>query len=45
MHKDMLEIGKKEFVSVESELERFASEVMPGLQTALEQTDAPPIEQ
>jgi hypothetical protein len=45
MHKDMLEIGKKEFVSVEAELERFASEVMPGLQTALEQTDAPPIEQ
>ena len=45
MHKDMLEIGKKEFVSVEAELERFASEVMPGLQTALDQTDAPPIEQ
>ena len=45
MHKDMLEIGKKEFVPIKNELERFTSEVMPGLQTALAQTEAPPIEQ
>ena len=45
MHKDMLEIGKKEFVSVEAKLEQFASEVMPDLQAALGQTDAPPIEE
>ena len=41
----MLEIGKKEFVPIKNELERFTSEVMPGLQTALAQTEAPPIEQ
>jgi photosystem II stability/assembly factor-like uncharacterized protein len=45
MHKDMLEIGKKEFVPIEAELERFAAEVMPSLEAALSQTNAPPIEE
>jgi hypothetical protein len=45
MHKDMLEIGKKEFVPVEAELKRFAAEVMPSLEAALSQTNAPPIEE
>ena len=45
MHKDMLEIGKREFVPIEAELERFAAEVMPSLEAALSQTNAPPIEE
>ena len=43
LHRSTVAIGRAELEALETELDAFATNVMPGLQTALDATGAPPI--
>ena len=40
----MIQIGRAEFAPIQAEIERYAEQVVPALEQALETTGAPPIE-
>jgi len=44
MHRQSVQVGRAEFAPIKAEIERYAEQVMPALQQALEATGAPPIE-
>ncbi len=44
MHREQVEIGKEELDEFEQELNDFVENVMPSLEKALEEADAPPLE-
>ena len=44
MHRESVRVGNAELAPIRTEIERYAEEVMPSLERALEATGAPPIE-
>ena len=44
MHRQSIQVGKAELAPIRAEIERYAEEVVPSLERALEGTGAPPIE-
>ena len=44
MHRQSVQVGRAEFAPIKSEVERYAEQVLPALERALEATGAPPIE-
>ena len=44
MHRQSVQVGKAELAPIRTEVERYAGEVVPALEQALEATGAPPIE-
>jgi photosystem II stability/assembly factor-like uncharacterized protein len=44
LHRSTLQAGRNELAALQSEIDRFAEQVMPELESALEATGAPPIE-
>jgi hypothetical protein len=44
MHRQMVQVGRAELAPIRAEIERYAEEVVPALERALEATGAPPIE-
>jgi hypothetical protein len=44
MHQHSVQVGQAELAPIQTEIERYAEEVVPALERALEATGAPPIE-
>ena len=44
MHRQSIQVGQAELAPIRAEIERYAEEVVPSLEQALEGTGAPPIE-
>jgi len=44
MYRQSVQVGRAEFAPIKAEIERFAEQVIPALEQALEATGAPPIE-
>jgi hypothetical protein len=44
MHRQMVQVGRAELAPIQAEIERYAEEVVPALERAVEATGAPPIE-
>jgi hypothetical protein len=44
MHRQSVQVGRAEFAPIRTEIERYAEEVVPSLERAVEATGAPPIE-
>ena len=44
MHRQSVQVGRAELAPVRAEIERYAEEVVPSLERAVEATGAPPIE-
>jgi hypothetical protein len=44
MHRQSIQVGQAELAPIRTEIERYAEEVVPTLERALERTGAPPIE-
>ncbi|MFC1640401.1 hypothetical protein ACFL3B_06530, partial [Gemmatimonadota bacterium] len=44
MHRQSVRVGQVELAPIRSEIERYADEVVPSLERAVEGTGAPPIE-
>lgn len=44
MHRQSIQVGRAEFAPIRTEVQRYADEVVPSLEEALEGTGAPPIQ-
>jgi hypothetical protein len=44
MHRQSVQVGRAEFAPIRAEIQRYAEDVVPALERAVEATGAPPIE-